>query len=165
MKHIRLGIQDSGFGCYRNLPMIDAAQSSALGDTMRWCQKNSMMMPWLSALAAHLLQDTIRPFVTKHRLWKLPVVQTPSSYETWVSLSWNSKQISMATSNTFARGHTSVAKPFIPNTRWFAPQIKLKLKSTFIAAYPRTGKSHLQLCVANISNFTVNILFNLTRRK
>ena len=62
--------------------MIDAVQSSALGDTMRWCQKNSMMMPWLSALPAHLLQDTIRPFVTKHRLWELPVAPTPSSYET-----------------------------------------------------------------------------------
>ena len=38
---IRLGTRDSGFGCYRNLPMIDAAQGpnhqySALADTVHW---------------------------------------------------------------------------------------------------------------------------------
>ena len=49
LNQIRLGIQDNGLGCYWNLPMIDAAQYSALADTMRWCKKKSIMMPWLSA--------------------------------------------------------------------------------------------------------------------
>ena len=35
---------------------------SALADEIRWCQKYSSMMPWLSAPAVHLLPDTIRPF-------------------------------------------------------------------------------------------------------
>ena len=60
MEPNRLGIQDSGFGCYINLPIVDAAEYSALADTMCWCQKYSIMMPWLSSPAVHLLRDTIR---------------------------------------------------------------------------------------------------------
>ena len=45
LNQIRLGIRDSVFGFYRNLPMIDAAQYSALADTIGWCQKYSIMMP------------------------------------------------------------------------------------------------------------------------
>ena len=47
--------------------MIGAAQYGALADTIRCCQKYSIMMPWLSAPAVHLLQDTIRPVVTNLR--------------------------------------------------------------------------------------------------
>ena len=61
---IRLGIRESGycgFGCsnfscrcfrmfqWLNLPIIDAAQYSALADWLLWCQKCSIVMPWLWA--------------------------------------------------------------------------------------------------------------------
>ena len=90
--------------------MIDAAQYSALADTIRWCKKYSIMIPWLSAPAVHLLQDTIRPFVTNLRHWELSVAYGCPSAETQ-NKSASPLQI------TFARVHTSLAKPFIPNAR------------------------------------------------
>ena len=34
LNQIRLGIREGGFGCYRNLPLIDVAQYSAIASTM-----------------------------------------------------------------------------------------------------------------------------------
>ena len=39
------------------------------------------MMPWLSAPAVHLLQDTIRPFITNLQQWELPVAHECPSAE------------------------------------------------------------------------------------
>ena len=52
--------------------MLDAAQFSALADTIRWCQKYSIMMPWLSAVTQH-------PLFTSYEILSDPLLQISSS--------------------------------------------------------------------------------------
>ena len=113
----------------------EAAQYSALADTMRWCQKYSIMMPWLSAPAACLLKDSIslRPFVTKLQQLELPIPYECPSAE-------------IQNKSAFQRQIPSPeCIPHWPSHLFrtpgqFARQVKSKLKSTFIAALSGNDK-------------------------
>ena len=125
----QIRIRDSSFGCYRNLPMIDAAQNSALADASRWFQKYSIIMPWLSAPDVHLLQDTIRPFVINLQQWELPLGHECPSAE----IQNESALPLQIPSPEFIPHWPGLAEPLIPKKKDFARQIKSKLKYSFIA--------------------------------
>ena len=84
------------------------------------------MMPWLSAPAVHLLQDTIRPFITNLQQWELPVAYECPSAEIQ-NKSELPLQIPSPKSLPLWPSH------LFPTQGDFARQIKSKLKFTFTA--------------------------------
>ena len=82
------------------------------------------MMPWLSAPAVHLLQDTIRLFVTNLLQWELPVAQDGLSAQNKSALPL---QIPSSESIPHWPSH------LFPPQGDFVNQMKSKLKSTFNA--------------------------------
>ena len=127
LDQIRLGIRDGGFGCYRNLPLHDAAQYSAIADTIRWCHTHNIVMPWLSAPAVHLLQNNIKPFVTNLEQWELPVAKECPSAEIQ-NKSGLPLQIPSAECIPHWPSH------LFPTQGDFGRHIKSKLKSNFVSA-------------------------------
>ena len=114
-------------------PLIDAAQYSAIADTIRWCQKHNTVIPWLSTPTVQLLQNTIRPFVTNLQQWELPVANEcpPAEIQNKLALPL---QIPSPECIPCWPHH------LFPTQGDFGRHVKSKLKSRFISSLSRDEK-------------------------
>ena len=73
LDQIRLGIRDGGCGCPRNELFLDAAQYSALAETVFWCKDHNIDFPWLHNPIREILKDRVEQNITKLKTWNFQV--------------------------------------------------------------------------------------------
>ena len=82
IRQIRLGIREGGCGCFRNIPILEAAHYSGLAQFVFWMKAHLQRFPWEYALESNdtlhqCLAEAFANDITGMMQWQIPLANSP----------------------------------------------------------------------------------------